>query len=41
MGDIKNNYNIEDLFSRDEGANFSWDSLRDDGIQVLGRLDRF
>lgn len=41
LWEILQKNNIEDLFSSDEVPIFSCDILRDDGIQVLVRLDRF
>lgn len=38
---IKNKYNIKDNFSKDEGPLYSWDNIREDGIRVLAKLDRF
>ena len=39
--DIKKLIKIEDYSSRDDGPIYSWDNLRDDGIRVLAKLDRF
>lgn len=39
--DMKNKYNIEDYFTKNERPLYSWDNLREDGIRVLARLDSF
>lgn len=38
---IKSKYYYDDYFSRGDGPIYSWDNLRDDGVWVLARLDRF
>ena len=38
---IKNKYNNGDYFSRIYGLICSWDNVRDDGIRILTRLDKF
>lgn len=40
-GSSNSNNNIQDCFNKDDGSIYSWDNLRDDGIKVLARLDRF
>lgn len=38
---IKRKYNIEVYFSKDDGPLCLWDNIREDGTNILARLDRF
>lgn len=38
---IKNKCNIEEYFNRTDGPIYLWENLRDGGIRIIARLDRF